>query len=326
MTVMAILEDLPEDLPVIAEDVRKMQQSLAEMGKGSFLGLLRNKEDRLLNRTFLAMFSTFAQQMDGAGVIGFYTTTIFSQYVSLSPLVSRILSGSIYMFQLACSLVCFYTVDRVGRRVLMMIGAAGMGTVFIILAGTVSHAQDSRVCSIIAAICVFLFAMFFAIGALGVNYLYGTEVAPLAYRVPIYALTTSTLWCFNFLVVKVSPVGFTNLGFKYFIVFTCTNLCLILPDMYPSSTFEESLLISLTVVYFFFPETRMHSLEDMDTIFRSVKGPLNVVKVAKHMQVSVHVTDIQSRKDDGEMTGDVVIPETSSSEDGKPVVHSVENV
>jgi uncharacterized membrane protein YwaF len=52
-----------------------------------------------------------------------------------------------------------------------------MGTVFIILAGTVSHAQDSRVCSIIAAICVFLFAMFFAIGALGVNYLYGTEVA-----------------------------------------------------------------------------------------------------------------------------------------------------
>jgi hypothetical protein len=70
----------------------------------------------------------------------------------------------------------------------------------------------------------------------------------------------------------------------------------------------------------------MHSLEDMDTIFRSVKGPLNVVKVAKHMQVSVHVTDIQSRKDDGEMTGDVVIPETSSSEDGKPVVHSVENV
>ncbi len=233
--VMAALEDVPEDSHVIAEDIRKMQHSLELMGQGSFAGLLRNGDDRLFNRTLLAMFSTFSQQINGAGVIGFYTTTIFEQFAGLSLIVARVLSGSLYTFQLVACLITYYTIDRVGRRILMMIGTVGIGVVFIVLAGTISDAANSRVCSIIAALCVFLFALFFGFGALGVNYLYGTEVAPLAYRVPIYALTTTTLWSFNFLVVEVTPVGFTNLGYKYFVVFACINLCLLLPGKYPQS-------------------------------------------------------------------------------------------
>jgi len=76
----------------------------------------------------------------------------------------------------------------------MMIGSIGMGAVFVILAGTVSHAQESRACSLTAALCVFFFTLFFGVGALGLNYLYGTEVSPLTYRTPIYALSATTLW------------------------------------------------------------------------------------------------------------------------------------
>lgn len=83
----------------------------------------------------------------------------------------------------------------------MMFGVTGMGITLAIVAGTVSNAQ-SRACSIVAGVCIFLYSLFFSVGALGVNYLYGTEVAPLAYRVPIYALTTTTLWSCNFLVVE----------------------------------------------------------------------------------------------------------------------------
>ena len=45
----------------------KMQTSLAisETGKGDFRALLSNKQSRLLNRTLLAMFSTFSQQING---------------------------------------------------------------------------------------------------------------------------------------------------------------------------------------------------------------------------------------------------------------------
>lgn len=262
---MAILEDVDEDSTVVAEDIRKMEVSLAETGKGNFRSLLRNGEDRLLNRTVLAMFSAFSQQMNGIGVIGFYTEVIFSTFIGLSPIVSRILAACVYMWQILTCFVAFSTIDRLGRRKLMMFGTIGMGICFAIVAGTVSQ-PGNKACAIVAAVAVFMIAMFFGIGALGINYLYGTEVAPLAYRVPIYALTSCTLWSFNFLVVEVTPVGFANLGYKFFIVFAVINLAFLTP-----------------VVYFFFPETQRRSLEDMDTIFLTSKSALAVVNVARHM-------------------------------------------
>ena len=186
------------------------------------------------------MFSTFSQQMNGIGIVGFYTATLFEQYIGLSPLVSRILSGALFMFQFCCNFICFWVIDRMGRRRLMVFGTTGLGLCFIVLAGAVSHAQESKACSIMAAICVFMITFFFAIGAHGINYLYGTEVAPLAYRVPIYALTTSSLWGFNFLVVEITPVGFAALGYKFFIVFAAINLCLLTPGM-PSNTLPNVL-------------------------------------------------------------------------------------
>ncbi|PVH72316.1 general substrate transporter [Cadophora sp. DSE1049] len=279
--VMAILEDVDENSPTVEEDIVKMQYSLEEMGKGSFKELLSNKEDRLLNRTLLPMFATFSQQINGIGVIGFYTTTIFEQFIGLSPTIARILSGSIYIWQLLCCFVTFWTVDRIGRRKLMMFGVVGMGACASIIAGAVSNAENSETCAMVAAVFVFLFAAFFGIGALGINYLYGTEVAPLAFRVPIYALSTTTLWIFNFLVVEVTPVGFANIGYKYYIVFACTNLLLLLP-----------------IIYFFLPETQQRSLEDMDTVFREAKNPFDVVKVSRHMK-KIPASALGASKDRG---------------------------
>jgi hypothetical protein len=41
--------------------------------------------------------------------------------------------------------------------------------------------------------------------------------------------------------------------------------------------------LTIIVVYFFFPETRQRTLEDMDAVFISSKGYFDVVKVAKSM-------------------------------------------
>lgn len=281
--ILAILADLPEDSPEVAADIQEMQESLAEMGKGSLLGLFRNKGDRLLNRTFLAMFATFSQQMNGAGVIGFYTTTIFAEYVGLPQLIARILSACVFTWQLVCCLIPFYTVDRLGRRVLMIIGSVGMGATFILLSATIAYAEQSRACAIVAASCVFIYGFFFSIGALGVNYLYGTEVAPLSYRVPIYALSSTTLWASNFLVVEITPIGFANLGYKFFIIFAVLNLCLILPGIYTPHLLERLKLTNSIVVYFFFPETRMQTLESLDLVFSSAKSPFHVVQKAREI-------------------------------------------
>jgi MFS family permease len=181
------------------------------------------------------MFSTFSQQMNGIGIVGFYKATLYEQYIGLTPLVSRIISGALFMFQLCCNFICYMVIDRLGRRKLMVFGTTGIGFCFVVLAGAVSQAQANKACSIVAAIAVFMITFFFVIGAHGINYLYGTEVAPLAHRVPIYALTTGSLWGFNFLVVEITPVGFAGLGYKFFIVFAVINICLLTPGMAPIS-------------------------------------------------------------------------------------------
>jgi hypothetical protein len=62
----------------------------------------------------------------------------------------------------------------------------------------------------------------------------------------------------------ITPVAFSSIGYRTYIIFAVINGALILP-----------------VVYFFYPETAYRSLEEMDTIFIKTKSIFTVVKVAK---------------------------------------------
>ncbi|KAH8817107.1 general substrate transporter [Xylogone sp. PMI_703] len=273
--ITSVLEDAPEDSELVATIIEKMQHSLGLMHNASLKDLARNGEDRLLNRAAIAIFSAFAQQMCGVAVLGYYTDTIFEQFAGLSQLKARILSGSVYILLFMCSIITYYTVDYMGRRTLMMIGISGMGVMSAVIAGTTSN-TDSQACAIVATVAVFLFMASFGFGMLGVSYLYGAEVAPLAHRVPIYALTSTVLWSFNFLSTEISPVAFATLGSKYFILYAAIDLCVFLP-----------------VIYFFFPETQGLLLEDIDIIFRTAKNPLHVVKVARTMNKLTEPNDLE---------------------------------
>ena len=112
-----------------------------------------------------------------------------------------------------------------------------------------------------AAFFLFFFNTFFAIGWLGMTWLYPAEIVPLRIRAPANALSTSANWLFNFMVVMVSPVAFANIGYQTYIIFAVINAFI-----FPT-------------VYFFYPETAYRSLEEMDLIF-SKSTWLNVVKVA----------------------------------------------
>ena len=58
---------------------------------------------------------------------------------------------------------------------------------------------------IVAALFLFLFNTFFAIGWLGMTWLYPAEIVPLRIRAPANALSTSANWAFNFM-------GMTTMG------------------------------------------------------------------------------------------------------------------
>ena len=90
-----------------------------------------------------------------------------------------------------------------------------------VLAGTnycLTVLNDSRA-GIGQAVFLFVFNTFFAIGWLGMTWLYPAEIVPLRIRAPTNALSTSANWIFNFMVVMSTPVAFQNIGYKTSVIF-----------------------------------------------------------------------------------------------------------
>ncbi|KAL9090289.1 MAG: hypothetical protein Q9165_005321 [Trypethelium subeluteriae] len=264
--VLAAFDDVPIDDPAIAQEVQEIEASLNETGKGKFRDIFRNGPGRFANRAFIAAAAQCFQQMSGINALGYYQTTIFRTFLGFDADLARILAATVFTWQTLCAPIGAFTIERVGRRKLMIFGAIGMGLCMAILSGATSHPANHE--AVHAAIAfVYLFSLFFVTGYLGLAFLYSSEIAPLSVRTPITALSTTSTWTFNFLVVEVSPTGFDSIKYKYFIVYAVINWFLILPT-----------------VYFFFPETQGLHLESVDRIFLDSKNILQPVQVAKKLR------------------------------------------
>ncbi|QKX57811.1 uncharacterized protein TRUGW13939_04931 [Talaromyces rugulosus] len=265
--VLAALGDIPIDSPQVLDDIAKIRVSLEETAGGSFRDIFRNGPARFANRAFIAAASQCFQQMSGINGVAFYQTKIFRTYLGLSADNAAILSASVFTWQTIIAPVGVFTIERFGRRKLMMFGAAGMGMCMAIIAGCVSHPSDLKAVHA-AIVFVYLFSFFFVTGYLGLTFLYSSEIAPLSVRTPITALSTTSTWVFTFTVVEATPPGFDSLGWRYFIVYAVLNLCLLLPT-----------------IYFLFPETQGLDLESIDRIFLGSQNVFQTIRVAEKLRL-----------------------------------------
>jgi MFS family permease len=161
--VLAALDDVTADSEQINKDIVEIQESLAATGNGKFLDIFTNGKERLFHRTCLAAAGQLFQQLCGINTIAFYVSTIFQQDLGLSAIVSRVLGAAVFTWQTLASPIGVLTVDRVGRRKLMLVSCVGMGVCMAILAGTVSQSHN-RAAVIVAGISIFIFSGFFPVG------------------------------------------------------------------------------------------------------------------------------------------------------------------
>jgi len=273
--VLSALHDQEKKSSEVAADIEEMQESLAKSCEAKFSHLFHNGVggQRLLHRTCLACVIQVFHQLCGVNSLAFYQATIFEVNLGLASTSARILAASVFTFQFLLSPVGVFTVDRFGRRKLMMASTVGMGTCMAIMAGTASQPHANIAATAVAITSIFLFSFFFPIGFLGLSFLYATEMAPLSHRVPITALSTGTAWLFNFIVAEITPMGFATIKYRYFIVYAALNFFMILP-----------------AVYLFFPETNGRRLEEIDEVFANATSVLKTVKEA-HL---VHKRHIES--------------------------------
>ncbi|OGM46514.1 sugar transporter [Aspergillus bombycis] len=248
-----------EDDAVVNQDVAEITQAIREeqsaTEESSFMMVFKNGPQKFLYRTLLGMGGQMMQQLSGVNLITYYNTVIFEKSVGMTHNLALLLAGFNGVAYFVSTLVPIWTIDRLGRRKLMLFAVVGQGACMAILAGTV--ADGGHAAGLVATVMLFLFNFFFGVGLLAIPWLLPAEYSPLATRTRSAALATATNWIFTFLVVEITPVSIDNVGYRTYIYFAVFNFCFI------------------PLIYFFYPETRNLTLEQIDHLFTGEKVKLH---------------------------------------------------
>lgn len=147
-------------------------------------------------------------------------------------------------------------VDKIGRKPVLISGAVAMGACHIIIAVIFAKNQyqwpTHHAAGWAAIVMVWLFAGNFGWSWGPCAWIIVAEVWPLSARPYGIALGASSNWMNNFIVGQVTPDMITGLKYGTFIFFGLFTL------------------LGALFIFFFVPETKQLTLEEMDVIFGSV--------------------------------------------------------
>ncbi len=261
--VMSALEGEPEDSEVISQELDVIRETLVEERQNS-TSVFTMGPERQFHRACLAVGAALLAQMTGINIVTFYSTQIFQEQLHYTPTEARIFSGCIQIWQFISAGIAVLLIDRFGRRKLLMAGAAGMTLAQACLCGLMSDLANPAAGK--AAIFFYFVAMFFfPTGLFLIPFMYAGEISPLSIRHKVTAMGACTNWLFNFLIAEVTPHAMKNIGFWYYLVFACISA------------------FAFTCFFFFYPETKGRTLEEIDEFFIRSKSIFDPVKVAKSL-------------------------------------------
>lgn len=211
LEVLSALSDLPIDDPKVHSEFAAVKDAALEMASGDFSDCFKLNDNRNLHRTILGYVNQMFQQISGINIITYYAATLFLR-IGLSNFTSRLLAALNGTEYFIASWVAIFTIEKFGRRKLMLVGAVGMSGSMAVLAATSKYSDQSKASGIVAAVFLFVFNSFFALGWLGMTWLYPAEVTPLSIRAPANAISTSGNWIFNVSTRHdtLSPVSLSN--------------------------------------------------------------------------------------------------------------------
>ncbi|EON69684.1 hypothetical protein W97_08944 [Coniosporium apollinis CBS 100218] len=237
---LARLRGQPDDSEYIqqelAEIVANHEYELRATGEGGYLQTWLNcfkgsifDPKSNLRRTILGTSAQMMQQWTGINFIFYFGTTFFQKLGSINnPFLISLVTTLVNVFSTPLS---FWTVERFGRRPLLIWGALGMVVCqFIIaIARTVDGASPATVKAEISFICVYIF-FFASTWGPGAWVVVG-ETFPLSIRSRGVALSVASNWLWNCVIAIITPYMVNpdqgNLGAKVFFVWGA--LCIGLP-------------------------------------------------------------------------------------------------
>lgn len=200
--ILAQQDSTTVDDPQVQSTLRQLEESIHAseklMGDFSYRELFTNGPEQNFYRASIAFIAQAFQQLSGINLITYYATSVF---LSIQPddNVARLLTCGNGTEYFAASIVALFLIDTLGRRKLMMSTAFLMSASMAVLTGTVYDVQrrgigNGGASAIVAAIFLYFFNTCFALGWLGMTWLYPPEITPIRIRAPASAIATSSNW------------------------------------------------------------------------------------------------------------------------------------
>nr|OQO21802.1 hypothetical protein B0A51_10713 [Rachicladosporium sp. CCFEE 5018] len=205
-----------------------------------------------LRRTIVGSGLMFFQQFVGINALIYYSPTLFAT-MGLDYDMQLIMSGVLNMAQLVGVMTSLWSMDRLGRRPLLLSGSAAMFVAHLIIALLVgSCAYDwshHRTEGWISVAMLLLYMLAFGASWGPVPWAMPSEIFNSANRAKGTAFSTSCNWLFNAIIGLVTPPLVERTGYGAYVFFAV--IC----------------LLSLVWTYLFVPETAGKTLEQMDEVF-----------------------------------------------------------
>jgi len=181
------------------KSIVEIKKTLAEkISRVSFRELLAPE---LRNVLIIGIVLAVLQQWCGINVIFNYAEEVFAAagYDVSDILFNIIITGSV---NLAFTFVAIYTVDKIGRRILMLIGAGGLGVIYVLLGTSYFFQVTGWPMMVLIVSAIACFAMTFG----PVMWVILAEIFPNRIRGAAMAVGTMSLWIACFLLTYTFPI------------------------------------------------------------------------------------------------------------------------
>ncbi|XDT28787.1 Major facilitator superfamily (MFS) profile [Nakaseomyces glabratus] len=253
---IAISNKVSPDDPAVTFEVENVQAGVeAERLAGSASwGELFSTKTKIFQRLIMGIMIQSLQQLTGDNYFFYYGTTIFKAVGLEDSFQTSIVIGVV---NFASTFVALYVVDRFGRRRCLLWGAAAMTACMVVFASVgvtrlYPHGMDQP-SSKGAGNCMIVFTCFyifcFATTWAPIPFVVNSETFPLRVKAKCMAIAQASNWIWGFLIAFFTPFITGAINFYYGYVFM------------------GCLCFSYFYVFFFIPETKGLTLEEVNTMW-----------------------------------------------------------
>lgn len=208
-------EEIDNELAAIREAIQYEREAL-DSGKRAYMTLLKDASVR--KRLLLTFVLNIGQQLTGQGTFNSYSSTIYQKIWSNGDTINLI-NALNATFGILFTLNATWTVDRFGRKFLLMVGAIGMAACMLITAlvgletpSTTPEGAKTEPVGIAIVFLMFLFAFFYKPSWGATVWIYTAEVFPMNVRAQAVGMCSQMQGVANTIFQQFFPIFYEREG------------------------------------------------------------------------------------------------------------------